>query len=41
MLAESRSKRNAWLADLAEGLKDEDQWEKLRAAAPVLDLRPP
>ncbi|MEU1127096.1 MarR family transcriptional regulator [Streptomyces sp. NPDC005899] len=36
MLAESRSKRNAWLAHLAEGL-DEDEWEKLRAAAPVLE----
>src|SRR5687768_13816513 len=28
MLAESRDKRNAWLAALAEGL-DEDEWEKL------------
>src|SRR6478752_2828135 len=36
MLAESRDKRNAWLADLAEGL-DEEEWEKLRAAAPVLE----
>ncbi len=33
MLAESRTKRNAWLAHLAEGL-DEDEWETLRAAAP-------
>ncbi|MFI7383410.1 MarR family winged helix-turn-helix transcriptional regulator [Streptomyces sp. NPDC049813] len=36
MLAESRRKRNAWLADLAAGL-DEDDWAKLRAAAPVLE----
>ncbi|WP_394433048.1 MarR family winged helix-turn-helix transcriptional regulator [Streptomyces sp. SGAir0957] len=36
MLAESRRKRNAWLADLAVGL-DEDEWAKLRAAAPVLE----
>src|SRR3954469_9497189 len=28
MLAESRRKRNAWLADLAAGL-DEDEWAKL------------
>ncbi len=33
MLEESRRKRNAWLAALAEGL-DEDEWAKLRAAAP-------
>ncbi|MET9495544.1 MarR family transcriptional regulator [Streptomyces sp. NPDC006552] len=36
MLAESRRKRNVWLADLAAGL-DEDDWAKLRAAAPVLE----
>ncbi len=36
MLAESRSKRNAWLARLAEGLDDEE-WELLRRAAPVLE----
>lgn len=36
MLDESRRKRNAWLASLAEGL-DEDEWAKLRAAAPVLE----
>ncbi|MFJ7064769.1 MarR family winged helix-turn-helix transcriptional regulator [Streptomyces sp. NPDC101115] len=36
MLEESRRKRNAWLASLAEGL-DEDEWAKLRAAAPVLE----
>ncbi|GGZ45333.1 MarR family transcriptional regulator [Streptomyces inusitatus] len=36
MLDESRRKRNAWLAELAEGL-DEDEWAKLRAAAPVLE----
>ncbi|WP_315986312.1 MarR family winged helix-turn-helix transcriptional regulator [Streptomyces sp. OR43] len=36
MLAESRSKRNAWLTTLAEGL-DEDEWETLRNAAPVLE----
>ena len=36
MLAESRDKRNAWLANLAEGL-DEDEWDTLRAAAPVLE----
>ncbi len=36
MLEESRSKRNAWLTELADGL-DEDEWEKLRAAAPVLE----
>ncbi|MBT2364744.1 MarR family transcriptional regulator [Streptomyces sp. ISL-10] len=36
MLEESRRKRNAWLASLAEGL-DEDEWVKLRAAAPVLE----
>ncbi|MER0447371.1 MarR family winged helix-turn-helix transcriptional regulator [Streptomyces sp. NPDC006711] len=36
MLEESRRKRNVWLASLAEGL-DEDEWAKLRAAAPVLE----
>jgi DNA-binding MarR family transcriptional regulator len=36
MLEESRRRRNAWLAGLAEGL-DEDDWAKLRAAAPVLE----
>jgi DNA-binding MarR family transcriptional regulator len=36
MLAESRRKRNVWLAQLAAEL-DEDEWEKLRAAAPVME----
>jgi hypothetical protein len=36
MLAESRAKRNAFLANLVDGL-DEDEWAKLRAAAPVLE----
>lgn len=36
MLEESRRKRNAFLATLVEGL-DEDEWAKLRAAAPVLE----
>jgi DNA-binding MarR family transcriptional regulator len=36
MLAESRAKRNAFLASLAEGLTDEE-WAKLREAAPVLE----
>jgi DNA-binding MarR family transcriptional regulator len=36
MLAASREKRNAWLADLAAQL-DEDEWARLRAAAPVLE----
>ncbi len=36
MLEESRRRRNAWLAELASGL-DEDEWAKLRAAAPVLE----
>ncbi len=36
ILAESRDKRNAWLAGLAAGL-DEEEWELLRAAAPVLE----
>ncbi|MDT0305411.1 MarR family transcriptional regulator [Streptomyces sp. DSM 44917] len=35
MLKASRGKRNAWLAELAEGL-DEDEWATLRAAAPIL-----
>ncbi|MEV7779758.1 MarR family transcriptional regulator [Kitasatospora sp. NPDC088351] len=35
ILAESRRRRNAWLAELAEGL-DEDEWAALRQAAPVL-----
>ncbi|MGH3324666.1 MAG: MarR family winged helix-turn-helix transcriptional regulator [Streptomyces sp.] len=36
MLAASRRKRNAWLAELA-GQLDEDEWARLRAAAPVLE----
>jgi DNA-binding MarR family transcriptional regulator len=36
MLAESREKRNAWLARLAEGL-DADELAVLRLAAPVLE----
>ncbi|WP_052863655.1 MarR family winged helix-turn-helix transcriptional regulator [Streptomyces niger] len=36
MLEESRRKRNVWLAELASGL-DDDEWEALRAAAPVLE----
>ncbi|EME96543.1 MarR family transcriptional regulator [Streptomyces mobaraensis NBRC 13819 = DSM 40847] len=36
MLEESRRKRNAWLAELA-GRLDEDEWATLRAAAPVLE----
>ncbi|MFR9673641.1 MarR family winged helix-turn-helix transcriptional regulator [Streptomyces sp. TR06-5] len=36
MLEASRAKRNAWLAELAGGL-DEDEWAKLREAAPVLE----
>jgi DNA-binding MarR family transcriptional regulator len=36
MLAESRRRRNAWLAHLAEGLDDEE-WALLRQAAPVLE----
>lgn len=36
ILAESRRKRNAWLARLTEGL-DEKEWETLRDAAPVLE----
>ncbi|MFI9332381.1 MarR family winged helix-turn-helix transcriptional regulator [Kitasatospora sp. NPDC052868] len=35
ILADSRRRRNAWLAELAEGL-DEDEWAVLREAAPVL-----
>ncbi|MFF1798114.1 MarR family winged helix-turn-helix transcriptional regulator [Kitasatospora sp. NPDC058263] len=35
ILAESRRRRNAWLAELAEGL-DEEEWAARRAAAPVL-----
>src|SRR3954453_22018119 len=36
MLAESRDKRNAWLADLAEGLT-EAELAIMRQAAPVLE----
>lgn len=36
MLEESRRKRNAWLAGLAQDL-DDDEWARLRAAAPVLE----
>lgn len=36
MLAESRNRRNAWLAELAEGL-DEEERAVLRQAAPVLE----
>lgn len=36
MLDESRRRRNAWLAELVKGL-DEEDWAKLRAAAPVLE----
>lgn len=36
MLAASREKRNAWLAELA-GRLDHDEWERLRDAAPVLE----
>jgi DNA-binding MarR family transcriptional regulator len=36
MLAESRIKRNAWLAELAEGLSDKEL-AVLRQAAPVLE----
>ncbi|MFF0294217.1 MarR family winged helix-turn-helix transcriptional regulator [Kitasatospora sp. NPDC004615] len=35
ILNESRRRRNAWLAELAHGL-DEEEWERLRDAAPVL-----
>jgi DNA-binding MarR family transcriptional regulator len=36
MLDESRRRRNVWLAQLVEEL-DEEEWETLRAAAPVLE----
>ncbi|CAM5345506.1 MULTISPECIES: MarR family winged helix-turn-helix transcriptional regulator [Streptomyces] len=36
MLEESRSRRNAWLASLAAEL-DEDEWARIRSAAPVLE----
>ncbi|MFD7919050.1 MarR family winged helix-turn-helix transcriptional regulator [Streptomyces sp. NPDC059740] len=36
MLDESRRRRNVWLTELALGL-DEDEWDALRAAAPVLE----
>ncbi|MEU4118237.1 MarR family transcriptional regulator [Kitasatospora sp. NPDC028055] len=35
ILAESRRRRNVWLAELAQGLDDEE-WAVLREAAPVL-----
>ncbi|MFI2610699.1 MarR family winged helix-turn-helix transcriptional regulator [Kitasatospora sp. NPDC018619] len=35
ILAESRRRRNVWLAELAQGL-DEEEWAVLRQAAPVL-----
>ncbi|MFE7531557.1 MarR family winged helix-turn-helix transcriptional regulator [Kitasatospora sp. NPDC057542] len=35
ILAESRRRRNVWLAELAQGL-DEEEWAVLREAAPVL-----
>ncbi|MEV4559662.1 MarR family transcriptional regulator [Kitasatospora sp. NPDC049285] len=35
ILNESRRRRNAWLAELAEGL-DEEEWQRLKQAAPVL-----
>ncbi|WP_405012003.1 MarR family winged helix-turn-helix transcriptional regulator [Kitasatospora sp. NBC_01539] len=35
ILAESRRRRNAWLAELAAGLTDEE-WALVRAAAPAL-----
>ncbi|MFD9128974.1 MarR family winged helix-turn-helix transcriptional regulator [Kitasatospora sp. NPDC059571] len=35
ILTESRRRRNAWLADLAEGLTEEE-WALVRAAAPAL-----
>jgi DNA-binding MarR family transcriptional regulator len=35
ILAESRRRRNVWLAELAQGL-DDDEWAVLREAAPVL-----
>jgi DNA-binding MarR family transcriptional regulator len=36
MLEESRVRRNSFLAELASAL-DEDEWAKIRAAAPVLE----
>lgn len=36
ILEQSRDKRDAWLAELASGL-DEQEWAALRAAAPVLE----
>jgi DNA-binding MarR family transcriptional regulator len=36
ILDQSRAKRDAWLAELAGGLNDEE-WALLRAAAPVLE----
>lgn len=36
VLEASRAKRNAWLAELTARLDDEE-WERLRAAAPVLE----
>ncbi|MGP3983533.1 MarR family winged helix-turn-helix transcriptional regulator [Streptomyces sp. KR80] len=36
MLEESRRRRNAWLAELA-GRLDDEEWAALRAAAPVLE----
>lgn len=36
MLEASRRKRNAWLAELA-GQLDDEEWARLRAAAPVLE----
>jgi DNA-binding MarR family transcriptional regulator len=36
ILDQSRAKRDAWLADLATGLTEEE-WAVLRAAAPVLE----
>ena len=36
ILDQSRAKRDAWLAELAGGL-DEEEWALLRAAAPVLE----
>lgn len=35
ILNESRRRRNAWLAELASGLTEEE-WETVRAAAPAL-----
>ncbi|WP_037573667.1 MarR family winged helix-turn-helix transcriptional regulator [Phaeacidiphilus oryzae] len=36
IMKESKRKRDAWLAELAKGLEDEE-WAQLRAAAPVLE----